>query len=72
MHNLPAKAEFIHSARMQILYEYVTFFDKFGENFLTIGCRGIKSKRFLVRIQLEKIVARTIRIKLKFFTGCIS
>ena len=72
MDYIPAEAKFIHSSRVKVLDEDICCLKELCENRLAIRGSGIKGERFLVGVELQEIVARTVGIKLQLVTGGIT
>ena len=72
MDGLPAESQFIHSTRVEVFHEYVCALNQFCQNFLAVGGGGVECERFLVAVELQEIVARTVGVELKLVTRCVA
>ncbi len=72
MDNLPAEAQLVHRAWMQVFNENVATLDEFCKDFLAIWCGCVQGQGFFIRIELQKVVAWAIGVKLEFVTGGVA
>lgn len=67
-----AEAEFVHGSGMKIFDKDISALDKLGQNLFSVRSSGVESDRFLIRVELEEVVAWFIGVKLKFVTGSVT
>ena len=57
---------------MKIFDKDISALNKFCQNLLTVRSSGVESDRFLIRVELEEVVAWFIWVKLKFVTCSVT